>query len=97
MIPSMPAAVNKIIQEGSCRLCCRRDIETAHLWPRARGASGYDDPDICIPLCKYHHVEYDSHELDILPYLTLDEQLALVREAGGIQRAINRACGEAIL
>lgn len=87
----MPApAVEKVIEEGHCRLCTATDIETAHLWPQKRGARGYNDPDLCVPLCRHHHGQLDRHELELLPYLTLEEQVALVRAAGGIMLALNR-------
>ena len=86
----VPAAVEKIITEGQCRVCTRKDIQTSHLWPRGRGAPKYEDPDICIPLCAYHHFWFDAHQLELLPYLSLEEQLATVREAGGIVKAYRR-------
>jgi hypothetical protein len=86
----LPPAVEKTVAEGACRVCAKRDIETAHLWPRGRGGGGYDNPNACVPLCKLHHGQLDAHELELLPYLTLDEQCCLVREAGGMGRALHR-------
>jgi hypothetical protein len=54
------------------------------------GGPGYDDPDACVPLCKRHHQLFDAHRLELLPYLSLDEQLATVKYAGGIRRAYDR-------
>lgn len=90
----LPPAVEKTVNEGSCRVCTKTDLQTAHLWPRGRGAPKYDEPDICIPLCVDHHTRFDRHELDILPYLSLDEQVATVKAAGGIQRAYDQLTGK---
>lgn len=49
-----------------------------------------NDADEGIPLCLDCHTEFDRHNLDILELLTLDEQLALVRNAGSIERARQR-------
>jgi hypothetical protein len=54
------------------------------------GGPQYDDPDACVPLCKRHHQLFDAHRLELLPYLSLDEQLATVKYAGGIRRAYDR-------
>lgn len=44
-------------------------------------------PNRIVPLCEHHHREYDAHRLDLLPHLTLDEQLQAVADAGGIETA----------
>jgi hypothetical protein len=46
--------------------------------------------DNIVPLCRECHVEYDQHRLDLLPALTLPEQVAAVRQAGGIALAYRR-------
>lgn len=49
--------------------------------------------DNVVPLCGGPdgcHGAYDRHELDLLPYLTLPEQIAAVRQAGGIALAYRR-------
>ena len=88
----LPAAVEKIVREGQCRICTSAAIETAHLVPRGRGAPRYDQPDICIPLCKRHHTAFDDHELDVLPYIDRDEEVATVRLLG-IERAYKQLVG----
>lgn len=45
------------------------------------------ESDNIIPLCLNHHTEFDRHNLDILELLSVAEQVCLVREAGGIERA----------
>ena len=98
----MNAAHAKVEREGRCRVCGDRKVEhldAAHTWDRSLGATGYADPDLIVPLCSKIkggtgcHDAYDSASLDLLPYLTLAEQLALVRAAGGIERARDRAIG----
>lgn len=46
--------------------------------------------DNILPLCRHCHGCFDSGLLDVLPYLTLEEQLEVVRQAGGIGRAYAR-------
>lgn len=45
------------------------------------------DRDLIVPLCERCHGQFDAHRLDILHVLGIDEQLALVRAAGGIEQA----------
>lgn len=51
-------------------------------------------PDRVIPLCGFHHEAYDDHTVDVLPVLSLDEQLRAVRDAGGIALALRRLTGD---
>lgn len=57
------------------------------------------DPDDIVELCgpatstDTCHGAYDGHRLDLLPLLTVDEQIAAVRAAGGIASAIRRLTG----
>lgn len=54
------------------------------------------NPHDTVPLCGPAtdagtcHNAYDSHKLDLLPYLTLQEQLAAVKAAGGLELARTR-------
>lgn len=50
----------------------------------------YVHPDSVIPLCRAHHTAYDDHQVDVLPVLTLEEQLRAVEDAGGIENARRR-------
>lgn len=97
----MNAARRKVEEEGHCRVCgaAARQCDAAHTWDRGLDACGFDDPDRIVPLCSRIkgglgcHDEYDAHELDLLPYMTTDEQVAMVRAAGSISRAYRRASG----
>lgn len=98
----MNAAREKVDAEGVCRVCGiggPEKLDAAHLWNRSQGGPGFDDPEAIVPLCSDikggfgHHQEYDRYELDLLPYLTVDEQVSLVRYAGSIERARDRARG----
>jgi predicted restriction endonuclease len=98
----------KVEVEGECRSCGIRDgarfmsadgfwarsrIEAAHLWPRSRGGS--QEADGILPLCGDCHSRFDSHRLDVLGVLSLDEQIELVRQAGGIEQARIRSAPSA--
>ena len=48
--------------------------------------------DSVIPLCRSHHKRYDLGEVDILPVLSLDEQLRAVIDLDGIEPARLRVC-----
>ena len=50
--------------------------------------------DNIVPLCRDCHTEYDQHRLDLLPFLTLPEQIAAVRQAGGIALAYRRTANQ---
>lgn len=104
------AAIGKVSAEGECRVCgltldaaARKGlrIEAAHIIDRSLGAD--KSADIIVPLCgpvtttSTCHAKYDEHRLDLLPYLTLDEQLAAVHAAKGIEKARNRIVGGARL
>ena len=52
------------------------------------------DPASIVPLCRDCHRAYDAHQLDLLPYLSVAEQCAAVRGAGGIEAARRRITGE---
>jgi hypothetical protein len=96
------AARQKVEREGVCRVCGLggpERLDAAHTWDRSLGGPGFDDPDAIVPLCSDMkgglgcHQAYDAHELDLLPHLTTAEQVALVRMAGTIERARDRAVG----
>jgi hypothetical protein len=79
------AAREKCDRESSCRACGMAYPEAAHIWPRSLG--GTQDPDLILPLCRSCHTAFDHHRLDVLSLLTTDEQVALVRAAGSLERA----------
>jgi hypothetical protein len=98
----------KIEREGRCRVCGEsRDVDMAHVvgkkhdailtGPRG-GQYIYVHPDSVVPLCgaftdNFCHGAYDSHALDLLPYLNQDEQERAVQDAGGLIAALNRVTG----
>jgi hypothetical protein len=83
-----------------CRICGASSIELANTIGKARQDVEQDDgtmlviPDAVIPLCFSHHRLYDSHLLNILPYLTHKEMTNAVEAAGGIRYAGKRLTGQ---
>lgn len=87
-------------------LGCAGPLEAAHVIGREHdphmglvpGVGGYDlyvRPVSVVPLCRVHHDRYDGRSqpwIDLLPALTLDEQLAAVEDVGGIELARRRLC-----
>jgi hypothetical protein len=97
---ALNAARAKVEGEGKCRVCGIRaeHCDAAHTIDRSLSSSGFVDPDLIVPLCSQIkggagcHAAYDAHALDLLPYLTRAEEVAMVREVG-IERARRRATG----
>lgn len=103
------AAREKVQAEGECRVCGRSDLklEAAHVAgrfrdPEVRPGLRRVDADSIVPLCGPFgdtdrcHTRYDQHALDLLPHLTLSEQVRAVQDAGGIEAARRRITGERI-
>lgn len=101
-------ALAKVQREGRCRVCGEtRDLEAAHVVGRKHdpvvvgprgGESIYVHPDAIVPLCggftdNFCHRAYDHHEIDLLPYLHIHEQVRAVEDAGGILSALKRVSG----
>jgi hypothetical protein len=100
-------ARRKVEQEGRCRVCGagHRRLEAAHVLGRehdkphplpsprelANGELSVRADEI-VPLCQTCHRAYDAHALDLLPYLSLDEQARAVGHVG-IARAYQRTTG----
>lgn len=97
------AARAKVEREGGCRCFtvltpndCEGPVEAAHVVGRKvdlserEGNVVYVTEHRTVPLCRACHRAYDAHELDILPVLSLDEQLQAVADAGSIQSALRR-------
>ncbi len=75
------AALDKKREEGKCRTCpSRSQLEAAHVIPRSLG--GDQHALATVPLCRSCHQRYDARELDLLPYLTKDEQAHAVGLVG---------------
>lgn len=79
-------------ESGRCRVCYAPNADAAHVIPRslAPGVGNNMSADNIVPLCRDCHTEYDQHRLSLLEYLTLPEQVAAVRQAGGIALAYRR-------
>lgn len=92
------SAKKKCEREGVCRYCqsfACLPLQPAHLWHRGMGAGrGIDlmNDDLIIPLGEPCHTLFDQHRIDVLPILSLNEQVALVSAAGGIETARRRVC-----
>jgi hypothetical protein len=74
----------KVTSEAACRVCGSDvDLQSAHTIGRAHDP---DDGKVrsvdTVPLCIDHHLAYDAHRLDLLPYLTTAEQAAAVEHVG---------------
>lgn len=79
-------------ENGRCRVCGAPNAEAAHVIPRslAPGVGNNMGADNIVPLCRDCHTEYDHHRLSLLEYLGMAEQVAAVRQAGGIALAYRR-------
>lgn len=98
------AAILKVEREAVCRICASHDVvtdgavEAAHIIGREHDRWREDlqaywvDPDSVVPMCGLHHESYHARDLDLLPYLTLDEQLVAVDQANGIYSAYRKTC-----
>lgn len=83
-------ARGKVDGERGCRVCgSRANVEAAHTIGRKHDppagpfrAVRIVLPDDIVPLCRDHHQAYDKHELDLLPYLTHEEQASAVKHVG---------------
>jgi hypothetical protein len=101
------AARAKVEDEGRCRINsdCSGPLESAHIVGRehdervyARGSSNWwfvVDADSIVPLCRKHHQLFDAHQLDLLGYLTVVEEMRAVKDAGGLENARVRVCPSA--
>lgn len=94
-------ARKKIESEARCRRCLRNDVplDAAHVIgrsrdkPRVEGSTSrvlFVHPSSVIPLCRSCHAAYDLKEATILPFLTLEEQIRAVEDAGSIETARRR-------
>jgi hypothetical protein len=77
----------KVENEACCRRCGGTyRLEAAHVIGREvdRDAAYVVLAVRIVPLCNYCHGAYDRHEIDLLPHLRLEEQIAATRDAGGM-------------
>lgn len=96
----------KVDEEGGCcRVCGAPGAQAAHILgrkfdqPVSPGARTLLVlPDRIVPLCDEQigngcHASYDVHDLDLAPYLTVEEQAQAVLDAGSIGLALSRISG----
>jgi len=73
---------------GRCRVCRTAGVDAAHIIPRSINPTEANmGAEAVVGLCRRCHTKYDSHQLDLLPHLTLDEQVHATRMAGSLERA----------
>lgn len=89
----------KVDAEGVCRICGESaNLEAAHVMgrkhdePKTPGSKTlYVKPERVVPLCGPFpagcHGDVDHHRVDLLPYLTKEEQVQAVQDAGSIETA----------
>lgn len=89
-------ARRKITDAGRCRVCrtATPPIDAAHVIPRSLAPNGGEHSNAIVELCRHCHTRYDMHDLDLLPYLSMAEQLSAVTVAGGIEAARRQITGE---
>jgi hypothetical protein len=96
-------ARTKVEEERCCRICKRTDrpLEAAHVLGREHDEPMVVDgritktllvhPARVIPACGPFpagcHGDIDMRRINLLPYLTLDEQIQAVKDAGGVEAA----------
>lgn len=85
----------KVEDEEFCRVCkMGGGLQAAHTIGRVHDPDdGKVRPDDIVPLCVKCHMDYDAHKLNLLPYLTIEEQAAAVSHVG-IIGALRRLSGE---
>ena len=81
---------------GACRVCGAERVDLAHVIPRSIAPNGGDQGASLVALCRSHHRDYDAGRLDLLPYLTVEEQAAAVTAAGGIMAAFRVITGQRV-
>ena len=90
-------ARRKVTDAGRCRVCrtASPPIDAAHVIPRSLAPNGGEHADAIVELCRECHNRYDSHDpsFDLLPFLSLAEQLSAVTVAGGIEAARRQISG----
>ena len=86
------APIEKVQQESRCRVCGRTGLklDACHVIPRSRVKPGPgEDARNIVPMCRQHHTDYDHGRLDLLPYLSREEQAYAV-ELVGLEEARRR-------
>lgn len=74
-------AWRKVEDEAECRACgYDRELDPAHTIHRSQG--GGMSAAAIVPLCRACHDAFDSDSLDLIPYLSREEELEAVRVVG---------------
>jgi hypothetical protein len=78
------------VRDRACIVCATGPCHPAHLVDRSLG--GDDDPRAVVPLCFWHHREYDDGTLSLLEHLEprFREELAYAVELVGLLGALRR-------
>ena len=97
------AARAKCDSEGICRVCgngqgfMNTGVDAAHIIPRSRVKPGPGENELnIIPLCRECHAAYDQGKLDILPFLTREEQ-AFAVSLVGLYEAYRRTTNQRVV
>lgn len=89
--PVSPASsLQRAKAKAGCRVTGVEHADPAHVVDRSLG--GCDDPLCTVPLARLVHDAYDRGEVDLLPYLTREEQAHAVGHLG-LLRALRRITG----
>ena len=87
-------SVAKLYDEACCRVCgSHSQLQQAHTaWckfdqPKPGRKTLWVNPLDTVPLCLDDHLAYDAGNLDLLGYLTVEEQVRVVQHLGGIEAA----------
>lgn len=102
--PRWGAAIEKIQEEGRCRVygCTNMDLDPAHTIGRSAQdrkdpstGKKITNPDSVVPLCRDHHMLYDQYRLDLLANASFitDEEACDAVISVGIARAYQRMTG----
>lgn len=97
-------AREKVDRQGVCAFGraggCEGRLEAAHVVGRVHDVapavrdpemgSYYVHPDRVVPACSKHHRAYDAGELDLVEFLSTEEQVQAVADAGSIVAALRR-------
>lgn len=98
------AARAKVAEERICRVCALGEyiitsvpLDAAHIIPRSRVKPGPgEDPRNVVPLCRLCHAAYDECRLDLLPFLSLEEQAFAVGLVG-MHEAYRRVTNQRVI
>ncbi len=97
--PASKLQRGKVSLEAQCRVCKIEAgyavLDPAHVCDRSLG--GCDAPTCVVSLCRRCHSLYDLHQLDLLPFVSWEEQAHAVGHLGllrALERLTNRKWAE---